>query len=54
MDVFLTEQEIEREKNLFSPDKLQYKPLDGEAFDIHNFEEQMSDDTNMPQPPSSC
>jgi hypothetical protein len=53
MDVYLVEEELMREENLFSPHETSYKPLEGKAFDIYSFVD-VSDDEDMPQIPSSC
>jgi len=53
MDVYLVEEELRREENLFSPHETSYKPLGGKAFDIYSYVE-VSNDENMPQIPSSC
>jgi hypothetical protein len=53
MDVFLTEPELLREKNLFAPHEEIYAILDGVALDLNAFTE-LSDDENAPQIPSSC
>ena len=53
MKVFLVEQELKREKNLFCPHEISYPVLEGIAFDILSFVE-VSDDEDMPQIPSSC
>ena len=54
MDIYLTEKELEREENLFAPNKQRYEPLKGKACDIREFVEQVSEIDNLPQPPSSC
>lgn len=53
-EVYLTEKEIERERNLFAPTKQKYKSLEAKECDIREFEEEASEDANLPQPPSSC
>ena len=53
MDVYLVEQELVREKSLFSPHETSYETLEGSPFDISSFVD-VSDDEDMPQIPSSC
>jgi len=57
MRIFLTDEEQEREKNLFAPDKAAYKPLKGKKPDIRAIVEQVSEEDefdDMQLPPSSC
>jgi hypothetical protein len=54
MEIFLTEEELEREENLFSPHEQKYRTLGGKACDILEFKEEAGQDSNLPQPPSSC
>ena len=54
MDIYLTDEELEREESLFAPAKPHYEPLEGKACDIREFVEQVSEVDNLPQPPSSC
>ena len=54
MEIFLTEKELEREENLFSPHEPQYRALEGKACEILEFKEEPGQDSNLPQPPSSC
>ncbi len=55
MDVYLTKEELEREKNLFAPREKQYKTLEGKACDIRAFTEQITKGYDIPEPPpSSC
>ena len=54
MDIYLTDEELEREESLFAPNKPRYEPLPGKAFKILEFVEQVSQDEDLPQPPSSC
>ena len=55
MDVYLTETELLREKNLFEPHEESYAPLEGKPFDISSFTE-ISDDEDAPVMviPPSC
>ena len=54
MQIFLTDEELEREESLFSPARESYDPLTGKAYDVRDLEEKAGDDENMPKPPSSC
>lgn len=54
MDIYLTDEELEREESLFAPNKPRYEPLPGKALEIREFMEPVSHDDDLPQPPSSC
>jgi len=54
MDIYLTDEELQREENLFAPGENWYKPLEGEAFDVRLFAQQLTEGDNLPEPPSSC
>ena len=54
MDVYLTEEELEREQNLLAPHEISYEPLEGRTEDIRSLKEQVSVSDDMPKPPSSC
>jgi len=54
MQIFLTDEEMEREESLFAPNKVLYEPLDGKAYDVREFVDDSNEDENMPRPPSSC
>jgi len=54
MDIYLNEQELKREENLFAPSKPEYKHLEGKAWDVREFVEEVSQVVNLPRPPSSC
>lgn len=54
MDVYLTKEEIEREKSLFAAHENQYKLLEGKACDIRKFEEQVKKGYELPETPPSC
>jgi hypothetical protein len=54
MEIYLTDEELEREKSLFSPDKPGYPTLDGKPCNIREFVEEISEVENLPRPPSSC
>lgn len=54
MDVYLTEEELLREENLFVPHEISYAPLEGRACDIRAFAEQVTKGDDMPPPPPSC
>lgn len=40
MQIYLSEEEIKRERNLFEPHEESYKVLEGVAFDIRSLKEQ--------------
>lgn len=61
MDVYLTEEELLRERNLFAPHETSYvplegtyAPLEGRTDDIRSFTEQVSMNDDTLKPPSSC
>ena len=54
MEVFLTEEELKKEKNLFAPNESQYKPLEGKPCDIRAFKEEVTEGFEQPEPPPSC
>ena len=54
MQIFLTDDELKREEDLFSPTHAKYEPMKGKAYDVRELEEEAGEDENMPKPPSSC
>jgi hypothetical protein len=55
MDIYLTEEELEREEALFRPHKEVYKPLDGKRkYQIKDFVPVYSGDSDKLKPPPSC
>ncbi len=54
MDIYLTDEELEREADLFAPNETQYKELTGTACDIRAFVEQVSEDDDILPTPPSC
>ncbi len=54
MDVFLTEEELAREKELFEPREEDYEPLTGREYEIRDFIPLEGDDSDRPKPPPSC
>jgi hypothetical protein len=54
MQIFLTDEELEREESLFAPTKVLYEPLEGKAYDVRDFVDEIGEDENIPKPPSSC
>ena len=54
MEIYLTDDELEREESLFAPARPRYEPLNGEVCDIREFVEEVSEVENLPRPPSSC
>lgn len=53
-DTYLTEEELQRELNLFAPSEVEYKSLEGKAYDIYSFKEEVSQDGSSAPPPPSC
>lgn len=53
-DTYLTEEELQREVNLFAPSEVEYKSLEGKAYDIYSFKEEVSNDVSSAPPPPSC
>ena len=49
MQIFLTDEEMEREESLFAPNKVLYEPLDGKAYDVREFVDDSNEDENMPR-----
>ncbi len=55
MDIFLTDEEMEREKALFEPHKESYPPLAGKrSYEIKDFEPIDAGDSDRQKPPPSC
>jgi len=54
MDIYLTDQELSRERNLFAPHEISYTPLKGRAYDIRSFKVPVTEAKGMPRVPSSC
>ena len=54
MDIYLTDEELQREENLFAPNENWYKLLEGRAFDVRLIAEQVTEGKDIPEPPSSC
>jgi hypothetical protein len=55
MDIFLTDEELQREKDLFSPQEETYPSLKGSRdYEIKDFVPVGGDDTDRPKPPPSC
>jgi len=54
MEIYLNEQELQREESLFAPKKPKYKLLEGKACNIREFVEEVGQADNLPRPPSSC
>ena len=54
MDIYLTDEELQREKTLFAPSEIEYESLEGKACDIRAFAEQVTKGHDIPEPPSSC
>ena len=54
MDVYLTEEELLREENLFAPHVVSYKALKGREFDIASLKEKVEANDNAPKAPASC
>ncbi len=54
MDVFLTDEELQREKALFEAVQESYSPLAGRKYEIKDFVSEGGDDGDRPKPPPSC
>jgi hypothetical protein len=54
MDVYLTEEELEREKHLFAPHEISYIILDVKVFDARSYKEQVAEGEDIEQAPLSC
>jgi hypothetical protein len=54
MEIYLTDEELEREKSLFAPAQPRYAALGGKACDIREYVEEVKEAENLPRPPSSC
>lgn len=55
MDIFLSDEEMEREKALFEPHKESYSSLAGKRnYEIKQFEPVDTGDGDRPKPPPSC
>jgi hypothetical protein len=54
MQIFLTDEELEREESLFAPTKELYESLEGKAYDVREFVDEIGEDENIPKQPSSC
>jgi len=54
MDIYLNQQELLREEDLFAPHEISYKPLTGKAIDIKALTQHVALDNDMPKPPPSC
>ena len=54
MDIYLNQQELQREKTLFAPHEISYTPLTGKAIDIKALTQHVELKNEMPKPPPSC
>ncbi|MEA4926777.1 MAG: hypothetical protein VB084_15905 [Syntrophomonadaceae bacterium] len=55
MDIYLTDEEMEREKALFAPHQESYPALEGKRiYEIKEFEPIDTGDSDRPKPPPSC
>jgi hypothetical protein len=53
MNIYLTKPELLREESLFAPSEESYAPLEGKAYDIRSFKEEIVEDKDMPSIPPS-
>jgi len=53
MDIYLNKTELLREESLFAPVEATYARLEGKAFDIRSFKEEVAEDKDMPTIPPS-
>ena len=54
MDIFLTEEELAREKDLFEAHEESYTPLAGRKCGLRDFVQDVGQDSDRPKPPPSC
>jgi len=54
MGVYLTDEELLREENLFAPHEISYKRLEGRTYDIRTLVERVTEGDSMPEAPPSC
>jgi len=55
VDIFLTDEELERERALFSPHRESYASLPGQrSYEIKDFKPLDTGDGDRPKPPPSC
>ena len=54
MQVYLTEEELDRESSLLSPSETQYKLLPGVPYDVRLYVEPSSDKSDDAPLPSTC
>jgi hypothetical protein len=54
MDVFLSDEELRREQELFEAHEESYKPLKGRTYEIKDFVPAGGEDSDRPKPPPSC
>ena len=55
MEIFLTEEELAREKSLFAPHEDSYPPLEGEEKDLRSLKKRLAESDDLPRElPSSC
>ena len=54
MEVYLTEDELSREENLFKPHEVSCAPLTGRTDDIRALSEEMDESDEMAGIPPSC
>ncbi len=54
MDIFLTEEELQREKELFEAHKESYAILEGRKYELKDLVQDVAVDTDRPKPPPSC
>ena len=53
MDIYLTETELLREENIFKPHEPVYPSLEGNAWDIRTFKDEVTNDKDIPSIPPS-
>lgn len=53
MDIYLKKTELLREESLFAPAEESYAHMEGKAFDIRSFKEEVAEDKDMPTIPPS-
>jgi len=54
MDIFLTDEELQRETDLFGPWRERYESLQPRTCEIEDFVPDTGEDGDRPKPPPSC
>ena len=55
MEIFLTDEELSRERHLFAPHEDAYPPLEGREEELRSLKERLTESDDLPKElPSSC